>query len=148
MTYIQNKVNKGQECSGELSTQLKGLRRIGTKFQIILERSNLGHNRKFQHYTVYAKVGQLKVNNNQVMYHLSMKLSDTFDQNPPCTFDRIRENHSNEKCSHSLNLRVKVKVIAKIKNNAPGSNEHAIHQKKMSRDSPNYWSQTDLSNML
>ena len=46
---------------------------------------------KFQHYTVYAKVGQLKVNNNQVMCHLSMKLSDTFDQNRPCTFDKIRE---------------------------------------------------------
>ena len=36
---------------------------------------------------VFAKVGQLKVNNNQVMCHLSMKLSDTFDQNPPCTLD-------------------------------------------------------------
>ena len=29
--------------------------------------------------------------------HLSMKLSDTFDQNPPCTFDKIRETHSDEK---------------------------------------------------
>ena len=48
-------------------------------------------NRKFQHYTVFAKVGQLKVNNDQVMCHLSMKLSDTFDQNPPCTLDKIRE---------------------------------------------------------
>ena len=36
---------------------------------------------KFQHNTVFAKVGQLKVNNNQVMCHLSMKLSDTFDRN-------------------------------------------------------------------
>ena len=25
------------------------------------------------------------------MCHLSVKLSDTFDQNPPCTFDNIRE---------------------------------------------------------
>ena len=25
------------------------------------------------------------------MYHLSMKLSDMFDQNPPCTFDKMRE---------------------------------------------------------
>ena len=47
--------------------------------------------RKFQHYTIYAKVGQLKVNNNQVMCHLSMKLSDMFNQNPPCTFDQIWE---------------------------------------------------------
>ena len=35
------------------------------------------------------------------MCHLSMKLSDMFDQNPPCTFDKIREKpHSDEKCSH------------------------------------------------
>ena len=33
-------------------------------------------------YTAYGKVGQLKVNNNQAMCHLSMKLSDTSDQNP------------------------------------------------------------------
>ena len=46
---------------------------------------------KFHHNTVYRKVGQLKVNNNQVMCHLSMKLSDMCDQNPPYTFDKIRE---------------------------------------------------------
>ena len=28
----------------------------------------------FQPYTVYAEVGQLKINNNKVMYHLSIKL--------------------------------------------------------------------------
>ena len=55
---------------------------MGTKYS---------QNRKFQHYTVYAKVGQLKDNNNQVMCHLSMKLSDMFDQNLPCTSDQIRE---------------------------------------------------------
>ena len=26
------------------------------------------------------------------MCHQPMKLSDTFDQNPPCAFDKIREN--------------------------------------------------------
>ena len=26
------------------------------------------------------------------MFHHAMKFSDTFDQNPPCTFDKIREN--------------------------------------------------------
>ena len=46
---------------------------------------------KIQHYTVYAKVGQIKVNNNKVMCHLSKKPSDMFDQNPACTFDKIRE---------------------------------------------------------
>ena len=39
---------------------------------------------------LYAKVGQLKVNINQVMCHLFMKLFDTFDQNPLCTFDKKR----------------------------------------------------------
>ena len=51
----------------------------------------MSQNRKFRHYTVYAKVGQIKVNNNMVMCHLSMKLSDMFNQNPGCTFDKIRE---------------------------------------------------------
>ena len=46
---------------------------------------------KVQHYTVFAKVGQLKVNNNSVMCHLSMKLCDKFDQNPHCTLNKIRE---------------------------------------------------------
>ena len=77
------------------------------------------------------------------MCHLSMKLSDTFDQNPVCTYDKIREKPILMKNA----LRAKVKVMAKIKNNAPGSNEHAIHQ-KMSGDSPNYWCPTDLSDML
>ena len=87
-----------------------------------LEPSDLGHRigsfSTIQ--TVYAKVGQLKVNNNQVMCNLSIKVSDTFDQNPPCTFDKIREKtHSDEKCSYGLTLRAKVKVIAKTKRKCP-----------------------------
>ena len=54
-----------------------------------------------------------------VMCHLSMKFSDTFDQNPPCTFNKIRGTNSNRKCSYSLTLRAKVKVIAKIKSQCP-----------------------------
>ena len=67
------------------------------------------------------KVGKLKVNNNQVMCHLSMKLSDTFDQNPSCTCtsDKIREKPiPTKKCSHGLTLTAKVKVVEKIKYNA------------------------------
>ena len=63
------------------------------------------------------------------MCHLSMKLFDTFDQNPAGTFDKIRGTQSDEKCSHSLTLGAKVKVIAKSKDNAPGTNKRAIHQK-------------------
>ena len=45
--------------------------------------------RKFWPYTVYANVGQLKVNNNRVMCQMSMKIPAMFDQNPPHTFDKI-----------------------------------------------------------
>ena len=83
------------------------------------------------------------------MCHLSMKLSDTFDQNPPCIFDKIREKtHSKGKRSHGLTLRAKVKVIAKIKRQCPREQKTCLPNKILSRDSPNYWCPTDLSNML
>ena len=45
-----------------------------------------------------------------------MKLSDMFDQNPSCTFDKIREKPIlMKKRSHGLTLRAKVKVVAEIK---------------------------------
>ena len=66
----------------------------------ILELSNLGYTIGSFSTIQYAKVGQLKVNNNQVMCHLSIKLSDTFDQNPPCTFDKIRGKHIPMKSAH------------------------------------------------
>ena len=44
-----------------------------------------------------VKVGQLKANNNKAMCHLSLKLSDMFDQNPRCTFDKnMVKTHSNK----------------------------------------------------
>ena len=87
-------------------------------------------NSKFQHYTVFAKVGQLKVNNNQVMCHVSMKLSDTFDQYPPCTFDKIREKPIfMKKRSHGLTLRAKVKVIAKMESQCPGEQKTCLPKK-------------------
>ena len=33
----------------------------------------------------------MKVNNNKVMCHHSIKFSDMFDQNPPYSFDKISE---------------------------------------------------------
>ena len=51
------------------------------------------------HHTVYAKVGQLKGNNNTVIFHLSMKFSDRFDQNPPVRLTKLRKKHSNKKHS-------------------------------------------------
>ena len=68
----------------------------------------------------YTKVGQPNINNQKVMCQQSMKFSGIFDHNTPHTFDKIREKHSNEKCSHSLTLSAKVKVItATIKSQCP-----------------------------
>ena len=60
------------------------------------------------------------------MCHLSMKLSDTFDQNPPCTFDKIRENPFRRKMLSQLDLDSKgqghsknQKPIAQGTNNMP-----------------------------
>ena len=77
------------------------------------------------------------------MCHLSMKLSDTFDQNPPCTFDKIREKtHSAEKCSHGLTLRAKVKVIAKIISQYLGNQKHAS-KKQFEQGSLSNWCDAD-----
>ena len=61
----------------------------------------------------------MKVNNNQLMCHLSMKLSNTFDPNPLVLFTKLGKTHSDEKSSHSLTLRAKVQVVAKIKRQCP-----------------------------
>ena len=64
------------------------------------------------------------------MCHLFMKLSDTSDQNPLCTFDKIREKtHSDEKRSHGLTLRAKVKDIAKIESQCPGEQKAWLNKK-------------------
>ena len=60
------------------------------------------------------------------MCHLTMKLSDTYDQNPPCTFDRIRENH------------ILMKKLSQLDANALGNKKHAS-QKNLSRGSLNNW---------
>ena len=63
------------------------------------------------------------------MCHLSMKLSDTFDQNPPSTFDKILEKPIPMKNSHSLTLRAKVKKEQKSKANALGNKKYASQRK-------------------
>ena len=70
---------------------ITAVRHLASKNQIqlvILEFGDSGHqNRKFSPYTVYANVGQLKVNNNRVMCQMSMKLpahsSKTICRPPP-----------------------------------------------------------------
>ena len=64
------------------------------------------------------------------MCHLSMKLSDTFDRKPPCTFEKIIEKPiPMKKSSHGLTLRAKVKVIAKNKSQCPGEQKTCLPKK-------------------
>ena len=71
-----------------------------------------------------------------------MKLSDAFDQNPPCTFDKIGETHFDEKRSHCLTLRAKVKVIAKIKSQSARKRK-AYSQIKYEQGSLSNWCDTE-----
>ena len=48
-----------------------------------------------------------------------MKLFDKFDLNPLVFLTKLGKTHSDEKRYHSLTLRAKVKVIAKIKRQCP-----------------------------
>ena len=50
---------------------------------------------KFKPFILFAEVGQLKVKNNKVMCHLSIKLSNihVFDPNPIHTSDKIVAKH-------------------------------------------------------
>ena len=84
------------------------------------------------------KVGQLKVNNNQVMCHLSMKLSDTLDQNPPCTLDQIREKAILMKTLSQLDLESKGQGHSKNQKTMPQGAINMLSTQKIGRDSPNY----------
>ena len=75
------------------------------------------------------------------MCHLYMRLSDTFDQNHPCTFDKIRETHSDEKRSYILTLRAKVQVKAKI--NQGSRKQKTCLPKNLSRGSLSNWCDAD-----
>ena len=57
------------------------------------------------------------------MCHQSMKLFDTFDQNPACTLDKIREKPIPMKNALTA-WRAKVKVIAKITSQCPGEQKN------------------------
>ena len=82
------------------------------------------------------------------MCHLSMKLSDTFDQNPPCTLDKIRENPLRRKILSQLDLESKGQGHSKNQRTMLQAAINMQSTKKMSRDSPNYCCLSDLSNML
>ena len=63
------------------------------------------------------------------MCHLSMKLSDTFDPYPLYILTKLGKTHSDEKRSHGLTLRAKVKVIAKIKSQCPREQKTCLPKK-------------------
>ena len=82
------------------------------------------------------------------MCHLSMKLSDTFDKNLPCTFDKIREKPILMKTLAWLDLESKSLGQCKNQKTMPQGELNVSSTKKTSRDSPNYWCTNDLSNDL
>ena len=87
----------------------------------------------------------LKVNNNKVMCHLSMKHPDMFDPNPMYTSDKIVVKHiSVEETVLSLALSPKIKVIAKNGN----THKYIIILNKQSRDLLSNCCATDESNRL
>ena len=53
------------------------------------------------------------------MCHLSMKLSDQLIKILLIVLTKLGKTHSDEKCSHGLTMRAKVKVTAKIKSQCP-----------------------------
>ena len=82
------------------------------------------------------------------MCHLSMKLTDTFDQNPPCTLDKIREKPIPMTKLSQLDLESKGQGHSKIQKTMPQGAINMPSTKKMSRDSLNHLCLTNLSNML
>ena len=76
------------------------------------------------------------------MCHLSMNLSDTFDQNPPCTVDKTGETYFDEKRSHGLTLRATVKV----KGQGHSKNQKTIPQGAINMPLQKYLSSGSLSN--
>ena len=61
---------------------------VTTQSELILEFGDLDHRTG-----LHTDVGQLKINNIEVMCQMSMKLSAMFEQNPPHAFDKIVEKH-------------------------------------------------------
>ena len=78
------------------------------------------------------------------MCHLSMKLSDTFDQNPACTFDKIREKPILMKTHSHLDLESKGQGHSKNQKTMPQGAINKPSTKKISRDSPNYLCPNDV----
>ena len=77
------------------------------------------------------------------MCHKPMKFSDTFDQNPPCTFDKIRETHSDEKHSQ-LDLESKGQGHSKNQKPMPWVTKNMPPKKNLSRGSLSYWCDADV----
>ena len=86
----------------------------------------------------------MKVNNNQVMCHLSVKLSDTFDQNPPCTFDNIRGNPFQRKMLSRLDLESKGQGHSKNQSQCPREQKTCLPPKKFVQGSLSNWCDADI----
>ena len=80
---------------------ITAVRFLASKNQIqlvILEDGDFSH--QTGSFTVYANVGQTKVNNNRIMCQMSIKLPGMFDQNPSHTFDKMVKKLNTTKNDH------------------------------------------------
>ena len=77
------------------------------------------------------------------MCHLSMELSDMFDQNPPCTFDKIRENPFQRKTLSQLDLESKGQGHSKNQKPTPWGTKNIPPKKNLSRGSLSNWCDAD-----
>ena len=77
------------------------------------------------------------------MCHLSMKLSYTFDQNPPCTCDKIREKPIPIKMLSHLDLESKGQGHSKNQKPMPWGTKNMPPKKNLSRGSLSNWCDAD-----
>ena len=113
---------------------------------VILEFGDLGEkNWKFQLYTVYANVGQIKVNNNRVICQMSMKLPAMFDQNYPDTFDEIVKKLITTETLSKLDLESKCQGNSINQKIMTCGTKNMPPTKKLSRGSLSYWCDADAN---
>ena len=94
--------------------------------------------------TQYAKVGQLKVNNKQVMCHLFKMLSDTSGQNPLVLLTKLGKNSFRLKTLSQMDLESKGQDHSKNQKPMPQGTKIMPPQKNLSRCSPSNWCDADL----
>ena len=81
------------------------------------------------------------------MCHQSMKFSDTFDQNPPCAFDKIKEKTIIIKMLLQFDLESKGQAHSKKQKIMPLERKNMPPPKNLSRGSLSNWCDTNPMRM-